>query len=382
MDRSQDETIAGFYAAAAGERRWPDALTPLLEPFDAWAITLFGIDLQMGAVDFSFEAGHSPPEASIDYIRVWHRHDPRGAIVQGMPVGPWGSCHHHFDDAFVERDPFFQQFLIPYGGRWTSGGNVYRDERVNVVMSIHRAPETGPLPDTELPECERLGLHMGKALSLWLSRRQREARAALGMEIVQRLPQPVAIVDAARRIVGMNPAAQRFLAGSPLLRDNAGSLCARNAADDARLLIALRSLHLTEADAQSQDRVFIGLGDRGGNRRTGVCLLRLAPSSTMGAFGPDALAMIMFHDADSRPHPDSFVLAAMYDLSPAEARVATALCAGEALADIAQKQKVSIHTVRSQVKAVFDKTGCSRQAELVGKLAGLPQIAGESGASR
>jgi hypothetical protein len=166
MDRSQDEAIAGFYAAAAGEQGWPAALAPLVERFDAWAVTLFGIDLQLGAVDFSFETGHSPPEASIDYIRTWHRHDPRGTVVQGMPVGPWGSCHHHFDDGFVEHDPFFQQFLIPYGGRWTSGGNVFRDERMNVVMSVHRGLDAGPLPDTELPECERLGLHMGKALAL------------------------------------------------------------------------------------------------------------------------------------------------------------------------------------------------------------------------
>lgn len=374
MDRSQDEIISGFYAAAAGEKRWPDVLAPLLEPFDAWAITLFGIDLQMGAVDFSFEAGQSPPEASIDYIRVWHRHDPRGAIVQGMPVGPWGSCHHHFDEDFVERDPFFQQFLIPYGGRWTSGGNVYRDERVNVVMSIHRGPAAGPLPDSELPACERLGHHMGKALALWLSRRQREARAMLGMEVVQRLPQPVAIIDSARRIVGVNPAAQKFLAGSPLLRENAGSLGARNAADDARLLIALRSLRLSEPEAQSTERVFIGLGHAGSPSRIGLCMQSLAPASTMGAFGSEALAMVLFHDPDNRARPDAFTLAAMYDLTPAEARVATALCAGDTLADISERQNLSIHTVRSQIKAVFDKTGCRRQAELVAKLAVLPQI--------
>lgn len=375
MERRQDDTIAGFYAAAAGEQGWPDALAPVVEHFDAWAVTLFGIDLQLGAVDFSFEAGHSPPEASIDYIRTWHRHDPRGAIVQGMPVGPWGSCHQHFDNAFVENDPFFQQFLIPYGGRWTSGGNVHRDERINVVMSIHRGPAVGPLPDTALPQCERLGLHMGKALSLWLSRRQRDARAALGMEVVQRLPQPIAIIDSARRIVGMNPAAQHFLAGSPLLRDNAGCLGARSASEDARLLIALRSLYPPGDSQPAPARVFLGLGNAGSGR-TGLCLLPLAPSTTMGAFGPEALVMVMFHDPDDRPHPDAFMLAAMYDLTPAEARVASALCVGDAPSDIAERHNLSIHTVRSQVKAVLEKTDCSRQAELVGKLAGLPQMFG------
>lgn len=91
--------------------------------------------------------------------------------------------------------------------------------------------------------------------------------------------------------------------------------------------------------------------------------------------------MAMFHDPDHRPLPDTFMLAAMYDLTPAEARVASALCAGDAPSDIADRHNLSIHTVRSQVKAVLEKTSCTRQAELVGKLAGLPPIAGDPGAS-
>ena len=53
-----------------------------------------------------------------------------------------------------------------------------------------------------------------------------------------------------------------------------------------------------------------------------------------------------------------------FRLSKAEARVATLLSDGLAPRMIADKLNVSIHTVRSQLQAIFSKTDTSRQAEL------------------
>jgi hypothetical protein len=35
--------------------------------------------------------------------------------------GEWANCHEHFDEAFVARSAFYQDFLIPHGGRYVSG---------------------------------------------------------------------------------------------------------------------------------------------------------------------------------------------------------------------------------------------------------------------
>jgi DNA-binding CsgD family transcriptional regulator len=53
-----------------------------------------------------------------------------------------------------------------------------------------------------------------------------------------------------------------------------------------------------------------------------------------------------------------------FRLSKAEARVATLLADGLAPRMIADRLNVSIHTVRSQLQAIFNKTDTSRQAEL------------------
>jgi DNA-binding CsgD family transcriptional regulator len=68
-------------------------------------------------------------------------------------------------------------------------------------------------------------------------------------------------------------------------------------------------------------------------------------------------------------------LQALFGLSQAEATVAEALSRGEALGEIAAARNVTEATVRSQLKSLFAKTGCRRQAQLVAMIASLPPIA-------
>ena len=61
----------------------------------------------------------------------------------------------------------------------------------------------------------------------------------------------------------------------------------------------------------------------------------------------------------------------LFDLTPAEARVARSLAAGETVAEIASVATVSQNTVRTQVRGVLEKTGCRRQAEVVALFSGI-----------
>ena len=64
----------------------------------------------------------------------------------------------------------------------------------------------------------------------------------------------------------------------------------------------------------------------------------------------------------------------LYDLSPAELRVATALLAGKSPGEYASEAGLTLHTVRSQLKNLFSKTYTRRQSELVALLSKLPPL--------
>lgn len=66
--------------------------------------------------------------------------------------------------------------------------------------------------------------------------------------------------------------------------------------------------------------------------------------------------------------PPIELVMSLFDLTPAEARVARSLTAGETVDDIATRGGVARSTVRTHLRGVLEKTGCARQAEVVALL--------------
>lgn len=83
-----------------------------------------------------------------------------------------------------------------------------------------------------------------------------------------------------------------------------------------------------------------------------------------------AAALLIVTPVDRAQVPTAEVIQGLFDLTPAEARVARGIGEAETLDAIAEATGVSRETVRTQLKAVLSKTGLSRQQELVSLLAG------------
>ena len=52
-------------------------------------------------------------------------------------------------------------------------------------------------------------------------------------------------------------------------------------------------------------------------------------------------------------------------LSPAESKVTLALSKGQEIHQISEAHGVSIHTVRAQLRSIFEKTGAKTQIQLI-----------------
>lgn len=84
-------------------------------------------------------------------------------------------------------------------------------------------------------------------------------------------------------------------------------------------------------------------------------------------------ASVIFVVSPLKPQavPNAEVLQGLFDLTPAEARVARGIGECRTVDAIAESFGLSRETIRSQLKAVLGKTGLSRQADLVALLAGV-----------
>src|SRR5262245_58354054 len=79
-------------------------------------------------------------------------------------------------------------------------------------------------------------------------------------------------------------------------------------------------------------------------------------------------------DLEDCPYPDEKLLRELFLLTPAECRLASRLCCGEALDSIAKDLNVGRGTLRGHLKALFWKTGTRRQGELIALLAHLSRL--------
>ncbi|MDP4023761.1 helix-turn-helix transcriptional regulator [Methylobacterium sp. NEAU 140] len=79
---------------------------------------------------------------------------------------------------------------------------------------------------------------------------------------------------------------------------------------------------------------------------------------------PDAAAVVVLVDLRRNPRPSVSTLQKLFDLTPAEARLAVEIASGQTLSEISQRGGVSNATLRTQLSSLFTKTETRRQAEL------------------
>lgn len=379
-----DVVVARLYEAGAGldDVSWGQAMRGVQHVLQAHTVTLLAIDLAQRSLLFYAEAGDAPPEALLDYTRSYHLIDPRLARLLPMAAGCWAHCHEVFDDAFVASDPFYQEFLLPYGGRWSSGIKLMEEGGVAVVFAVTRRPDRGPLLDDDFILCDRLSRHVAKAFRLTLERRPSDDGTGVISAAMNQLGVPVFLLDGDCRIRFSNRSARSLMSAGGALYELDGRLALRHSDNDRAFRALAKSLYGKAGDDRFPASAYLPLTASGHEgvalpeRRhvDGMMLSSLMPERTIGAFGESPALLAVAHEQRGMSEPDPAIVASAFGLTRAEARVAIAFALGLSVEQIAERRCKAVSTVRSQVKSMLAKMGCTRQSEVVSRVLSLPFI--------
>jgi|JI10StandDraft_1071094.scaffolds.fasta_scaffold174793_2 DNA-binding CsgD family transcriptional regulator/PAS domain-containing protein len=369
---SLDTVISGFYAAAAGRVAWQMPFGDLAGLLGLWAVQVVGIDKRSTSLLFSAEGGPVSPQAAIDYIRHFHAINPRIAPAIATPADQWMHCHEHLDEQFVAADPFFQEFLIPHGGRYMSATKLLDTDESLFMLGLMRGNGSAPLGAADMPMLQQVKHHLSQAMAGLAHVRSAFAELGVSRQILGQMQYPMLLTDATRSLVYCNPAATALLAGNELIAGHGGNLTCRNKADEWAFSRAIQEL-LAPGGPPARQVVRLRRADGS------ICLAFLSvvrPQESMGLFGNAARVLVVLHDpAASRAVLDPFIVAECFDLTPAQARIAVQIAAGSNAKRIAQRSGVALSTVRTHIKRLMHKTGVDRQGDLVRLLLTLPPSA-------
>jgi DNA-binding CsgD family transcriptional regulator len=257
----------------------------------------------------------------------------------------------------LERDEIYNRFLHPHGLQWTAGTLILSPSGDLLVVDVARALGEAPFDRASLEALDQYRPHIARA-SLMASRLG--LRAASDMtDAMQLLGLPAIALSGGGKVVAMNALAEA-LDGRVITR-GFDRIALEHLSADALLSEAL-------ADAGAGTVRSIPLPAAEGHPALIVHLLPIT-GAAHDIFAA-AKSLMLVTDVTAPEAPTQELLAGLFDLTPAEARVARALASGLPLDRVAAEFGLSVQTIRNQLAAVFHKTGTSRQVELLRLIAG------------
>ena len=363
--------MASVYRAAAGEQLWGDALTAITQDLGVMGCQMIGISSNTGAVVFSHAARGVPAEIELEYVRTYHKLDPRIPLLLSSKPGEWLYDEDVFDDRFAVTNSYYKDLLIPYGSRYTASAKLLdQDGEIVLIAFLSRLGLDG-FSAYQRQALDALCFHLRNATAIYRKTRRLMVVAVAGSELLNRLRRPAFLLSMDRSVSFMNDAAQEHLGHSQVLGLRLDRLIALDVEAERELCRGFECVLLGTRAGEASRRVIVRLRRRGGAAAVVASLTALLPAETMHAFGNLPQVLVLLHERESRTMPDVLLWEAAYSLTPGQSRVALAVYQGHTIKEAAKSLRIAETTVRTHLREVFAKTDTRRQAHLIQALSAL-----------
>jgi DNA-binding CsgD family transcriptional regulator len=366
-DEKLDHLIGVIYEKALDPGRWKEALG-LCGQYAG------GVDAQMVTIEKKFKTPIATvyaetefsQQAGTDYIDHYITIDPRASILSGRTVGDWLCCNQVFDQKFVDHNEFYQDFFIANGARFALSACVDDNKENQSFLGIMRAIGQRPFGVIEQQAAQRFSGHLQRALRLQKHTQALQNKAELGARAIDVLTLSMLIVNHKGVILHLNASAENLLNSR-----HSGLTC--------------KTGSLFTTDQTNKNHLTALIADATGYPAVGGAMflygeqtqqLFISPLPAASPFAQDwqtPLALVLVMESGTKLSALN-ALGKLYNLTPAELRVASALLTGDSAEEYGQKAGVSQNTVRTQLKSLFRKTGTSRQSQLVALLSRVPPL--------
>ena len=230
------------------------------------------------------------------------------------------------------------------------------------VLTIQRTVAQGAYQRTELDALNQLVPHIRQTLQLYRQLESRSGTASSLAAVIDVLPDATFVLDSMATILYSNKAARELINHERCLsiRDERFNFAEK----DVQAAFFRTSAQVVRSSMGKEGYCSETLFLKRQNRTPLIFVIRPIENSELLAGG----ALVSVYEPDNRPLPTADHIAAYFDLTPAEAQVCAALISGKDAQTISDQLGRSVSTVRSQIKQIFQKTGCSRQGELISRI--------------
>jgi DNA-binding CsgD family transcriptional regulator len=349
------QLIDRIYESCFAPETWPDVLDEIGRVGDTTGASLI---VSKDNVLY-WTASPEPRERAEKFVKegwLW-----RGQIIAklfSLRIPGFLIDVEFFTPEELDREPIYREVWRPHGVGWGMATAIPLPTGENATFILSRRAERGPFERAAADRLDELRPHLAR--SVLISARLQLERARAAGEALAALGVPALVLNETGKVLAANRQMEALTGfvrwrafdkismkdkrADQLLRDavakidfeNKPDVCsfpARDAEAEATMVAHLIPIRLSARD------IFVRC----------FAVLVLTPMTR-----PQA--------------PPVELVQSLFDLTPAEARVARSIASGSTLKAIATEGGVSPETVHTQLGRVLAKTGCKRQADVVALL--------------
>ncbi len=337
--------VAAIKAAGADARCWPDALDKIAHALDARFAALLFEDRVSALLELKYSTRAEKTWVT-EYLRNHRKLDPvKARVLEEIGVGRAFSLQDFVSLEQLHQSGAYQRWMAPFGLVDVIGAVIHRSA-AGVCLFVAFRDERAVLADaTAKARLDALLPQLGNAIA----GREPAIDTSPLVELFDELASPVLVVDSKMRIMRRNRSADDMLREGDALSVAGETLTMRD--PRAREALERALVRIGSADAEA----FAIMVKRGESR---CCMMHVLPLS-------HGLSALFFRRLALNPVEGGEVAADLFGLTARESSVLLAIAEVGGVPATARALGLSEGTVKGYLKSIFQKTGATRQADLV-----------------
>lgn len=238
------------------------------------------------------------------------------------------------------------------------------EEGLQAGIALHRAPEAGRYESEVIGQFATLHSHLRRALTIGAQLGSLAGIEHLSADLLEHCGTAVVLLDSRRRVVFVNRAGEQLQARGDGVRVSRQGLSLAQEAENGRLQGMIARVVESANGAGRSSGEAMRASRPAGKSPYGIWVTAAPrPPVALAPFRPAVCVLIS--DPDRRTAPPLQHVQTLFNLTPAEARLAALLATGEPLQGAAERLGITYGTARSRMTALFEKTHTRSQSALI-----------------
>jgi DNA-binding CsgD family transcriptional regulator len=294
------------------------------------------------------------------YREQFFASDPFVNLPEGRPV----TISEYLPQGEFQASDFNQLFLKPTGVRFILGADIRTDSKMLARLRISRHESAVDFGEIERDICMLLLPHLRQSVEIFARLSRIASERTLYAGTLNQMAVGTIILDGHGRILDKDRIADALLKQADGVAAINGMLSLDDRKASQRLHDTIRKIAESERRGERPLVEAIRVERRSGKRDFGL-IVKPAPQPRYldGQHITDIVVFISDPDRHTTMAPAA--LSKLFGLTPAEAALAVLLGDGLTLDEAAHELSIARNTARAHLRAIFAKTGVSRQTMLV-----------------